>query len=140
MNEQLKQIKIICAALAIGCTLFLFIVLLFNYFGIIPFAPELNPTIMYVGVALTAGLIAASFSVYNSRSNQCQTSDETEKQNLFRQAYITHFALFEMPALFNIIAYMLGGNNISIVCTGLCILIMLLRMPNEEKYNSFGSM
>ena len=140
MNEQLKQIKIICAALAIGCTLFLLIALILDYFGGIPFAPGLNPIIMYVGVALTTALVAASFSVYNSKSNQCQTSNETEKQNLFRQTYITHFALLEMPALFNIIAYMIGGNNISLACIGLCILIMLLRMPNEERYNSFGSM
>lgn len=138
MNNNLQSLKIICRTLIIGVLMFLAITFLLKTQGSVPFAADMNPMMMYAGIAVAIVSVPISFTLFNKRSDACKTINDDEKNNFYRAAVILQYALLEGPALFNIIAYMLAGNIVSVVIAGLCLLVMINNFPNEEKYNRFG--
>ncbi|MBS1608808.1 MAG: hypothetical protein JSS70_08630 [Bacteroidetes bacterium] len=138
MNSPLQSIKIFAIAIIAGATLFGGVAIFLNKIGRVPMAPSLDPAISYAGIIIAAACIAISFLFFKKRSEAAAEANETDKLNLFRSAIIIQFALVDAPAIFNVIAYLLGGNHQSLVILACCIIVMLVQFPTDDKYNRFG--
>lgn len=138
MNNQLQSLKIFAIAIIAGAAFFGGIGLFLNKIGNVPMAPGLDPVISYAGIIIAAACIAISFLVFKKRNEAAANRRDNEKINLFRSAIILQFALLDAPALFNVVAYILGGNKQSLVIVACCIIVMLTQFPTEDKYNRFG--
>ena len=138
MSNQLQSLKMFVRAIIAGVIIFGSIALFLNKTGHVPMAPGLDPVIGYAGTIIAAACIALSFLLFKRRSEAAANATESEKIVLFRSSVILQFALLDAPALFNIIAYILGGNNQSLVIVACCIIVMTVQFPTEDKYNRFG--
>jgi hypothetical protein len=139
MNNQLQPIKLFAIFIITSVILFGGIAVFLDKTGHIPMAPALDPVIGYAGIIIAAACIAFSFLLFKRRSEAAASATDNEKANLFRSAVIFQFALLDAPAIFNIIAYMLGGNNQSVIIVACCIIVMLVQFPSDDKYDRFGS-
>lgn len=139
MNELLRPVKLLTTALSIGVLVFAGIaVVLTHVLEIAPFERSTNPFMFYAGLLISVIAIATGFSLFRKRSLACSVTDEKEKIEQYRAAIVLLYAFLEGPALFNIIGYLLGGNDGNLILVILSLAFMLLQQPSEEKFNRFG--
>jgi hypothetical protein len=138
MNDQLQSLKMFARAIVAGVIIFGGIAIFLNKTGHVPMAPGLDPVIGYAGIIIAAACIALSFLFYKRRSEAAANATESEKMVLFRSSVILQFALLDAPAIFNIVAYILGGNNQSLIIVACSIIVMIVQFPTDDKYNRFG--
>lgn len=120
MNQQVRAMQIITLALAMGIVVFAVVLLTV----IRPEPREDEPMFVYLGVGF--GLIAtvAGFLVPRLVASQLPTSLQTYQTTL-----IVGAAVFEGGAFFNLMAYMLEGQIVSVAIAGVLMLFILLLFP-----------
>ena len=138
MDKEIQSIRFFSTAIIATEILFGGIALYLHKIGHVPIAPGLDPVIGYAGIIIAAAFISLSFLLFKKRSDAAASAGKKEKMGLFRSAVMLQYALMNGSAVFNIIAYLLNGNNQSLIIAACCIIVMLIQFPSEEKYNRFG--
>ncbi len=144
LAAQVRVMQIIVAALAMGVVTFALLLLLV----VRPVPDEGEPLFVYVGLGL--GLLAtlAGVTVPRLCANQMPATVATYQTTLIIGA-----ALFEGAAFFNLIAYMIEGQVLSLVVAAILLLFMILLFPTvsrvhdwlesrrrrEQEHEAFGS-
>jgi hypothetical protein len=138
LEQKFKELRILTSAFMLGITMFIVIAFTVTHINNYAFNLSLNPSMAYVGIGLFIIFVSVSFLLFKKDSAACTETDENLKINLYRAAIVKQFAFIEVPGLFNVIAYFLGGNVISLVIAILCVVLMFTQRPSESRFSQFG--
>lgn len=133
-KEYFKTLKLLHVALIVGQILFALVaIFMFSNGGAVVNPPVFNQIIDYTLLGTTICFIPASFLYYRWKLNKLKAvADFKLKMNGFRNALIARYTLFEIPSLVSIVAVILTGNYIYLVCTGMIIALMVFLRPTKE--------
>jgi Na+-driven multidrug efflux pump len=137
MDQEIKPIKILVLAITIGAGFFMAIALILEKMGTVPFGNTLPDEVSYVVSFVTIAAIALSYFMFN-RTSASYVPGSTNKTDVYRAAVIRQYAFMEAPALLNVIFYMLTANKTYLILFALCFLLMIFKLPSEDKYERFG--
>lgn len=138
MVEFIRSLRILCRALIAGLLMFtaLSLIMKSNHFISNSFD---DPAVIYTGIIAGIVSIIIGFVLFNkARKQSFSLTEEEQKQDQYRRAIISIYAYFEFGGLFNAILFMLGGNYMNLVMAGISLLLMIMQIPTEDKFNQFG--
>lgn len=135
-KHYFKILNILFFALVAGQILFTAVALTLRYFSdqaivsALPLAPEL----MMLALSLfTVMAIAASWLFFTVRLKSIKNQTTLAAQlKSYRSAQITRYALMEAPSLMAIVAFILTGNYLFLVCVAVIILAFLFIRPTPD--------
>lgn len=137
MNENVKSTRVIALALTIGCGLFMGVALILEKTGNFPIGVALPEEVSYVISLVSVAALALSYFMFN-RTSASYVAGSANKAEVYRAAIVRQYAFMEAPALLNVIFYMLTGDKTHIVLFAVCFLLMIFKLPSEDKYERFG--
>lgn len=141
-DNLIRSSQVIVVALASG--LGMFAIVLLTQGGPIFNAPI--GRLSWIGIAMVAGMIPFSFLLPNVLSSVGKTgfpahSTDSERYQKFYQRYqvqlIIGCAMLEGAGFLNLIAYQNERNPSSIGLAGVCVLLILARMPTRSKVQNW---
>lgn len=115
-----RTMQIITVAMAKGVLLFGLVV----YFAMRPDGVAPNPLLQYIGYLLAVVTATLSFVVPRVITNSQSPTPETYQTGL-----IIGLALLEGAAFFNVIAYMIEGQPLSLGVAAILAVMILVRLP-----------
>jgi len=129
----LKTITIIHAALLIGQILFAGFAFFITNSAVINLKPNGDPLFFVVPFITVAGLIAGIFISKNKLAGMNDTNSLDEKLAIYQTTSIIRYALTEGASLFGIVTYLITGNLLFLLITGLNILYFIWLRPTKLK-------
>ncbi len=131
-NSFLKTITIIHLALLMGQLIFA--VLAFTINGSTAIVIDTNDTYLFVEIIMVIGCFIASTILFKRQLVEAiQQGDVSSKLTRYQTALIIRCALLEGASLFGIVNYMISGNLLYLIISGLIILYFLSFRPTKEK-------
>jgi hypothetical protein len=138
MNNDIKALRMLSMALIVGIFMFSAISFLIIKMTGGPLAANPNLAIFYAGLIIAVIMLPFAFISFKKDSAAAAAIEDDSKMTAYRAAIIKQFAFFEGVGIFNVIAYLLVGNLISLGVALFTLLLMFIQMPTEEKFNRFG--
>ncbi|MBN2814221.1 MAG: hypothetical protein JXQ80_09105 [Bacteroidales bacterium] len=134
-SPDIKALKIIHAAMAIGQILFAALMTFLVMAGLLPAIDgSLANILLIVSVFLIISGTIASQLLFQSRLNLARKETTlTGKLAVYRSALIIRYALIEAPSLFTIIAALLTGNPLFLLLAGMIIVFFLALYPSAAR-------
>lgn len=130
-----RGIRIIHLGLMIGQALFVIITTgIIESGSLEAIFPELT-TILGVVISVFGiyGILASHFFFQNKLKSIRQKDNLKEKMSDYRGALISRYARLEGPSFFAIVSYMLSGNLLFLILTGLILVLFGMIRPSIQK-------
>ena len=134
-SADIKALKIIHAAMAIGQVLFVAIIVFLVLTGLIPGVEGslANILLMITVFFILSGTIGSQL-LFQSRLNLARKETTLAgKLAVYRSALIIRYALIELPSLFTVIAALLTGNTLFLLLAGMIIVFFLTLYPSATR-------
>jgi len=130
-----KTITIIHAALTLGQVMFG--VVAFLQIGKSGINMNTDDSFLFVAPLLAISCFIAGNLVFKQQLNNIAKKDTLkEKLMSYQAALITRYALLEGPSLFGIVCYMLTGNFLFLLISGLIVLYFITIRPTKTKIDN----
>jgi hypothetical protein len=100
-----------------------------------PKAPDLDPSSFQIilPIITLAGIFGSNY-LYKYYLKALNTAtDDTDKINKYRTAFLVKFALLEGANIFSIIVYMLTGSNLALIISVCLLILFILNKPSLDK-------
>ncbi|QEC51559.1 hypothetical protein EDD80_10274 [Anseongella ginsenosidimutans] len=132
MNSKIKTLQIIHLSMILGQVFFALIAFFLNKDRAAS-ATEENQLFLYI-VPLVAviGVIAGSFLFRKRMAVLSPTASPAEKHALYQGACIMRYAFLQGPSLFAIAIYLMTGNLVFLLFSGLLILYLIYLRPSDK--------
>jgi hypothetical protein len=129
----LKTITIIHSALLIGQVLFGVVTFYITNSTVINLNPAGDVYFYIVPLFFVIGMLAGSFIFKQHVAKLADKNALPEKLSDYQTALIIKYALTEGTSLFGIVVYLLTGNLLYLIFTGLNILYFIWMRPTKDK-------
>lgn len=137
-KEDLRAMRILCAALMVGIIVFVIIVLVLDQVNALPtkeMGKQFNDILPFVvaGIAVLCYLVARS--AYSKKAGVIKNLQISlsNKLNQYRTVLITYMAPCEGAALFSVMGLFLTGNYYLLIITSVMLAAMYSKMPSKER-------
>lgn len=132
MNSKIKTLQIIHLAMILGQVFFALIAFFLNKDRAAS-ATEENELLLYIVPLIAAiGVIAGSFMFRKRLAVLSPAASLSEKHALYQGACIMRYAFLQGPSLFAIAIYLMTGNLVFLLFSGLLILYLIYLRPSEN--------
>lgn len=133
--ESLKKLRIVHIALTIGQIAFAVIVfnLKFSEALFVDISNTNNPFLLIVPMITIVGFTMGNFLFKKQLATIKREDSDSTKISKYQTATILKFALLEGPSLLGIVAFMLSGNLIFLIFSGIIILYFISLRPSDSK-------
>lgn len=138
LDENLRNNLVVWAAMLIGQVFFCAIAIYLVKYGAMNIEQtDLNEILLYIVPLIAVGCFSASYFLFKQRIIALKDiADLNTKIANYRSALILKWALLEGPSFFAIVAYLLTGNYLLLCVAVVIIIIFILTMPNQARFES----
>jgi hypothetical protein len=135
-SEYFNTLKMIHYGFAGGLIIFMIVLLLLSFFGILPIISgntELSNLLPYLVIGIGIANIALGFLVFNTLLNKAKQGSFSEQLLAYKQGFIIRSATVEGSGIFALVSYLLIGSLQSLLIAAFILGVLIILRPSRTE-------